>query len=709
MALYQPTNITPDLKGGVQNGIILLPNTGTISNVTVSWTVNGNSPMVAYQIDFYQNTATSTLTGTTGKITLGTPFSAIKSNGKQQRFSCNVSYTKFAAAWYGTGTWQGKFKITMWWGSGANDYVEQRSLSVYEMSRKGELGMNAPDFNGGGNYTFHGYYNPPTGTPAYFGADLNWTRWTVYLGSNGGPVVQTTGKIWGASSYVWTPELMLPGTYYVKFEAEQANGASLSSGDFVTVDEEDFMFLNRNIDVYCDKSKNAVLLKPKIEETIKVHVGGVYHSWENINDYISSLPWSFIWHGTLVLSSAVDGKNLFEIHCKNGSVVSIRYNFNTDTFSTIPASVEQNPGQWSITPGDEIYVCFTTGNFYTGSTSGFQFLVYTLGGSGAGVFAVSGSFTQREIISIHIPNEIATICLADFAVGFGPDNTGIKEGYEDTRVDAWFYGPQIVSSGNQASVLYYGSNGDTFLLYRSEKAGGNTGIGKLVGVFENPVDPSYIPVLYDYTALSGSYYNYWITPRYNHIGNYAISVTGDAHPCFDGWTLVVGKKVTNFEATYYNFVELFRFAWNVQSGTYTNGSTRTIQPTFTPYPAVLRSCQNRRQGTLSGLIGEQASSALNFGAPLVYATTNEIEKAARMLSSIPSDYILMLTSPRGVQMLVELAGEISVTMNDASSAKELTLSVPWVETGESKAVFGYGEEFVPPSEEEENDQPEISY
>ena len=64
MALYQPTNIYPDLKGGVQNGVILLPYSGTINDVEVSWTVNGNSPMTDYKIDFYTNDAASTLTGT---------------------------------------------------------------------------------------------------------------------------------------------------------------------------------------------------------------------------------------------------------------------------------------------------------------------------------------------------------------------------------------------------------------------------------------------------------------------------------------------------------------------------------------------------------------------------------------------------------------------------------------------------------------------
>ena len=129
MALYQPTNIYPDLKGGTKNGVILIPSgVLTPTDAEISWTVNGNSRLLAYQIDFYQNTAASTLTGTTGKITLGTPFSAISTSGTEQRFSVTVAWSLISGTYSGTGTLQGKFKITQWWGTGANDYVEQRSL-----------------------------------------------------------------------------------------------------------------------------------------------------------------------------------------------------------------------------------------------------------------------------------------------------------------------------------------------------------------------------------------------------------------------------------------------------------------------------------------------------------------------------------------------------------------------------------------------------
>lgn len=697
MALYQPTNITPDLKGGVQNGIILLPYTGTISNVTVSWTVNGNSQMTAYQIDFFQNTAASSQTGTTGKITLGTPFSAIQADGTQNRFSCTVPFATFAAAWVGTGTWQGKFKITMWWGSGANDYVEQRSLSVFEMSRKGVLSIASTDENGGGNFTFHGAYTAPTSSPQYFGRELNWTKWTVYRGSGSGDVIQTTGQIWGATSYDWTPEMLLEGTYYVSFDAEQANGASLHHGKTVEVYSSDFVFVAPDQKTLCNKAQNSISIYPIISSQISFTAGEKYYVWKGIDDKISAVPWNFIWHGTLVASPATEGLSLFEIICKDGTTIHIGYDESTGTFTTTPATTEQNPGQWTASPGDEIYVCVTRGNFHDGTENGTQFMVYSVDGSGAGIFFTGQNLTQKTISMIRVPTAIVTLCLADFTLGYGNDNSWIEAGYDDQHVEASFYGPKIVSTGATASVLYYGTDSGPFFVYRKEQRQNqlDTPPARLIGVFEPPLDPAYSPIVTDYTALAGLHYDYIICPKYNELGNYAASIVSDISPCFDGWSLVVGHKETQSGATYYAFYELFRFAYNVQSGSYTNGSGRNVQPTFTRYPAVLRSVQNRRQGTLSGLMGFYGNDGLSFGTPMDFEATNEIEEAARMLSSLPSDYVLVLISPRGVRMRIDVAGEISVSMNDASSAKELTVSVPWVEIGDGDvSVFGY-DEFLP--------------
>lgn len=144
---------------------------------------------------------------------------------------------------------------------------------------------------------------------------------------------------------------------------------------------------------------------------------------------------------------------------------------------------------------------------------------------------------------------------------------------------------------------------------------------------------------------------------------------GSASPCFWEWTLIETVKSTITGR--YNVVSAFHFQCNVASGSYTNRGTRNIQPTFTPYPAVFRSTQNSRQGTLTGLIGKVTGG--------VYYDSNETEAAIRALSSSRNQ--LFLRDRRGNLIKIALAGEISLTVNDATAKQEISVSVPWVETG----------------------------
>lgn len=683
MALYQPTNIIPDLKGGVENGIILLPHTGIITDVDISWTVNGNSPMVAYKIDVYQNTAASTLTGSTGKVTLGTPFSAISADGTEARFTATVAYTLLSSAFIGAGNYQGKFKITMWWGSGANDYVEQHSLSVYEASREGEISFTVNNI-AAGSYEFSGSYSEPASTsPAYY--PLNWTMWTIYDGSGGGTIVQTTGKVWGASSYTWKPQLLLPGGYLVEFVAEQANGANLHYSEFIDVWDDDFVEIQDIMTAVCDHSIDAIEFKAPIDRYITRYGMDNEYLWDYIAERISASPWSFIWHGYLTANEP-----LFYLDCVDGTTISAQFDGAPSSFTLSPTGTNVNPNAWDVRVGDEVYICLTLGNFYAGTSTGYQWMIYAKRGStlsqGVGIFTISG-YTQSTIDKVRIPY---TSQYLGFTIGFGSNVDAIKAAYDDSYKAAEFVGPQIVSTGGSGHLLYFGSTTGPFYLYRAEVFNDSSfsAPAQLIGIFYPPLDPSFQQRLLDYSAASGHTYNYYITMGYTEQGNYGLMEVQNITPCFGNWTLVVGYPVDYNGEKFYAFRSQFRFAWNVQSGTVVNGSTRNIQPTFTPYPAVMRSKQNRRQGTLNGLIGVQTGKNIDFGNPGSYLPTNETEASLRALSTLSPDCLLLLKDQRGNVMKVALAGEISLTANDKSYAKEITASVPWVEVGEAnEAIF----------------------
>ncbi len=688
MALFQPTNITPDMKGGVKNGVVLIPSGSlTLNTVDVSWSVNGNSKMTAYQIDFFQNTAASTQTGTTGKITLTDPFSAKSADGTESRFTATVDFTLFSGTYAGTGTLRGKFKITMWWGTGANDYVEQRSLSVFEVSKEGALTVTVTPIYGGNVLLEGGYLKP---LASFYGdIPLNWTRWEIFADSVGGEPVQDTGKVWGATDYDWEPNTLAPGGYIARFSAEQSNGAVISkTSDYFSVLESNTVSVSKVLTGTCDQSVGAVQMDLTTTGICDLSVigspeksGADWHipdgssvTYAIPGSLFSGSPWSLIWHGTFDPDVPI-----FEIQCKDGTTVSCAWDSGSNQFVTTPASTKT--GAWSIATGDETYICFTTGYFNDDSDSGFQWLFYSPDSAGHDNRKLTG-YTQPEIVSI-------TLCggtdVFDFTIGFGPNNSGIRAGYDDPTTAATFQGPMAFfpDSYLNCGILYLGTQNGNQALFRQD-SDGNTAY---IGVFEETPGPSFDVAILDYSAVNGENYQYFVTDGDELNGNVAIARSETISACFWDWLLIEAAPQGQGSAgpnMSYQAVQVFRFSCNVSTGSYTNRSGRSVQPTFTPYPVVLRSTQNSRQGTLTGLIGAASEG--------VYMDSNATEAALRGLSSSKNQ--LFLRDRRGNFMKIALAGEISMSVSDNSAKQEITVSVPWVETGSADGIGVFGITFV---------------
>lgn len=110
MAIYQPSNVAPSTFAGAGGGTI-----ESTDNISVSWQVNGNSPLLSFQIDFYKNDATSTFIGTTGVKNDNCPFYGTDNKGNPNFFTYNSDNT-----WASLGITDGeeyKLKITQFWGS----------------------------------------------------------------------------------------------------------------------------------------------------------------------------------------------------------------------------------------------------------------------------------------------------------------------------------------------------------------------------------------------------------------------------------------------------------------------------------------------------------------------------------------------------------------------------------------------------------------
>lgn len=129
MALYQPTNIIPSsyTKGTVDVNDIM----------EISWQVNGNSAMTAFQIDFYLNDYASTPVTSTGRLTDNIPtdgFYGTDRFGRPQFFtwSAGEPWNVFDGSF--TNGNEYKYKITQWY-KGGNDYELELEEGIFQINK----------------------------------------------------------------------------------------------------------------------------------------------------------------------------------------------------------------------------------------------------------------------------------------------------------------------------------------------------------------------------------------------------------------------------------------------------------------------------------------------------------------------------------------------------------------------------------------------
>lgn len=220
--LYQPTNIYPSMTGSLGNGVV-----DAAKDLPVTWQVNGNSAMVAYQITIYRNNAASTQVYTTGKQTQGCPFYGVDAAGNVQFFS----YTIAAAALSGAGITNGgeyKLVIKQWWGSTDSQSVTQTSASAFITRAAPVLAVTAfSDPLAVREYTFSADYTQAQGD------SLNWVRWQFALVDAAGEyeTLRDTGKIYGTGELKFTYDGMFAGSRYaVRCSVQTQSGVEADTG-----------------------------------------------------------------------------------------------------------------------------------------------------------------------------------------------------------------------------------------------------------------------------------------------------------------------------------------------------------------------------------------------------------------------------------------------------------------------------------------------
>lgn len=216
--LFQPSNISPSTLSGIGAGTV-----DVTLGLTVSWQVNGDTPMTAYKITIYQNDTASTQKYTTGKISLSSPyFQPHDKNGNPQFFSTQISAANLSAAGIVNGYANGyKLLITQWWS--ANDYVEQTSASVFNTLKNPVLTID----------TISGTSMAETITATYSqaqGDPISTVEWVFTVAGSEDTPLKQTGTVTTQILSFDVDGLMDGVTYSIECNVVTAGGVYISTG-----------------------------------------------------------------------------------------------------------------------------------------------------------------------------------------------------------------------------------------------------------------------------------------------------------------------------------------------------------------------------------------------------------------------------------------------------------------------------------------------
>lgn len=707
--LFQPTNITPDLRGNFGNGVITLDE----DSIPVSWQVNGNAPMTAFQITLYKNDGSGDMIFTTGKLTDNCPFYGLDSSGSIQLFTYNISVESLSGMDNGH---EYQMKITQYWGSSGENSVEQISPSVFLTRTQPVILISNQD-------------GTPIGTTISSrsmsvvaehqnqasSGSLMWIRWR--LRNSSGTVLKDTGKLYGSVDPKFNYDGLLPGNYALNFSCETEFGMPYAgSWNLIPVS---YSTTTSGIPVVASRACNgesamsirwprlqSIPLIDSSEDTtdngkaITLPSANSFLMWNTVNGEPMSFqgPWSAMWSGRVTEYTGP----LYIITGKKGERIEVGMAFDDEeekgsvylTF-TVGSTVRQYSYDVEWGAGD-VFCCLTQGYLYWQLQAGSRVHLYPLETLYPASTLYPGGLENVKTLrfTMDLPNlDLNSVTIASVEL-YGPSTL---YGFEiiDHNMDAvevnsymngtssmgynidylFFIGPkgrnQTYNAGNYPSDL---QEATLVSIYRKT---GDSGVLEYVG--QTSVGAG--NTIMDYAAKSQqgpyTYYLYVLSAdKYINVP----SVSNSVDPCFWNWSVL---SCTENEDGSFIVQSSYLFGKNLQSGNMTNNNQPGVFKNFTPYPTVMIAPQNYKGGTLQSLIG-----VINEG---VYSDTIAVRDAIYSLSTTTN--ILFLKNRKGDLFRIRPGGEISMETMDNTAVQAQSVSFPWVEVGDASdaAVYNLGD------------------
>lgn len=362
--LFQPSNIYPSTFSGIGAGTV-----DVTQGLNVSWQVNGDTPMTAYQIKIYQNDSGSTLMYDSGSVTVSPAFEPHDKYGNATYFTAIISAAALSTAGIVNGYQYGyKMLITQWWG--VSDYVEQTSASVFITRSTPNISIDAiPNPVAASSITITATYSQAQGDP------ISTVEWVFALAGSESNPIRKTGAISTQVLSFDADGLITGNTYSIMCNVVTSTGMEASTGfvQFPVLYSSSSLGINYQL----AQLKNS---------------SAVYLSWDDLGSNILEYPYTDTTKTTNGITFTVNGE---------GDVVAAG-TATADAYFTI---AEGTSSQLGMTAGKKFVI--TSG--YSGSkiviteTNGSNVVVSTIEGSDPLQY-IATSTTNTIKISIVIPS-----------------------------------------------------------------------------------------------------------------------------------------------------------------------------------------------------------------------------------------------------------------------------------------------------------------
>ena len=696
MALYQPTNILPDFKAGIGAGTVDLD-----ADFTISWQVNGNSPLTKFRIVFYNASAPTTAIYDTGAVNANCPHSGTDAYGNVVRMEFTLRRSDFAGSLENGNTYH--YTITSYWS-------DTKSITTYSpavMTGRSEPYLSLFKITGGAAYP-----NTIKGSVCDFGANyiqaqnrkINYARWTV-TNKTTGSVLFDSGRVYGVTDSVLYEGISVSGffpgsRYAAAIELQTEDGVTVSDEKIYTC-EYDISSGVGAVGVDCVPGKTAirVSMNQMVQLVGELTNGRIYEGklelyengmaeWDASEANVAP-PWTAVFR--------VNPRHLnfgLALTLKNGIPVGVNYS-QTDltiyaggasrTISGVPGCAEILIAISKPAGNQQVifsyYLGDTTGGLYPGSSlypSGSLYPAENTGGTAGASEILIQNQTDSPISTVVFSGSGGVL---DFLQIFLSTMTAqeqtdlVSSGIFDRsgRNDAFY--TDFAKGGMNAGTPDVDVSGVTEVqVYRLD---GGTELRK-VGSY-----PYGTESILDYAPRSGAevqYLVYLCAPGANTSLNgkldlLAVFRSASITPCWWRWTVI---EADGSDEDGYTVTAEYQFSANVTGGAVGNNNAPSVLQNFTRYPLVQRSPWNYKSGTLTGLIGRASAGEYRND-------TVSLRDAIYALST--SGNTLFLKNRKGDLWKIAISGEITMETGDNSILQPQTAAIPWVEIGSAERAM----------------------